>query len=175
MEKRLFPERPSLPPDHPGGGDGDPVDPSRPVRDVTPNRLEALTPEELTLPGDVILALEAVGIRAVSTRLTKDRAGNSERGIFLEPAKEELEEILVERYIGIKVAYHLMIAGFDLLIARIEGMHLGRKASISTFRHAHHFDPIVDGRVAPDDPPCTVRRSIVHNNPSDRANALVDH
>src|SRR5215831_16055024 len=115
MEKRLLSERPGLPPDHPGRGDGDPVDPSRLVRDVTSDRLEALTSEELALPGDVSLTLEAVGIRAVSICLPKDRAGNSQRGILLEPAQEELEEIVVERDIGVQVAHHLMIEGLGLL------------------------------------------------------------
>src|SRR5262252_6621173 len=91
MEKRLLSERPRLPSDHPGGGDGDPVDPSRHVWDVTSNGLKALAPEKLALSGDVGLTFEAVGIRAVSIRLSKDRAGNSEGGILREPAQEELE------------------------------------------------------------------------------------
>src|SRR2546425_178899 len=175
MEERLLAKRPRLPSYHPGGGDGDPVNASRLVRDVTPDRLKALTPKELTLSTDVGLALEAIGLGTVSSFFLEDRTSDSEAGVFVEPAQEKFEEIPVERDVGIEVAHNLMIEGLDRLVTYIEGMCLGGEAAISAFRHVDHFDPLVKCRVTTDNSHRAVRRTVVHDHPSDRENGLVDY
>src|SRR2546422_7746968 len=85
MEERLLSEGARPPAHHPGSGHGDPVDASRLIRNVSSDVLKALTSEELTASGNMVLAFEAVGGRVVPF-LFEGRSSDSEPGIFPEPA-----------------------------------------------------------------------------------------
>ena len=174
MEERLLPERARSPAHHPAGGDGDPVDAARGIRDVASYLLEAPAPKELTAAGHVGLPFEAVAPGVVAV-LLEDRARDSETSIVSELAEEELTVVVVERDIGVQVADDLVRQGLDSLVAGIEGVHFARKAALAVRWHLEHLDPGVPCHPPPHHLGCTVGGAIVHDDPSDREDGLPSH
>src|SRR4051794_296186 len=102
VEEPLLTERPCPPPLHARGGDGDPVDATCLVRDISADVVEAPAPEELALSGHVVLTLEAVSFGAVAFFL-EDRASDTELGILCESLQEKLQMVLLEGDVRVQI------------------------------------------------------------------------
>src|SRR5262245_23781392 len=84
MEKRFLPKRAGPPTFHALGVDGDPVDTPGLVGHISAYLLKALPPKQLKLSGDMILALEAVGLGAVAF-FFENCSGHSEARVLGKP------------------------------------------------------------------------------------------
>src|SRR5690242_15176347 len=96
MQERFFPEGARVPADHAGGGHGHPVDTAGFARNISANFLEALSPKDLALPGDVGLSFETVSRGIVSVGLGEHGAGNAQPIVLAELGEQKLEMIGVE-------------------------------------------------------------------------------
>src|SRR4029079_2912058 len=103
--------------------------------------LETAAAKDLALPGHVVLAFEAVRIRAVAAVLLEDGARNAEAGILRKALQEELQMIGLERDVPVEVADDLVVQALDALVAGIERMDLGGEAAFLADRPVDHLDP----------------------------------
>src|SRR5262245_17156977 len=172
VEKPALAIRARVPAPHAGGGDGDPVDAARAMRHVAADLPEALTPEQLALAGDVVLALEAVRIRAVAAVLLEDGAGHAQPRILGEAFEEKLQVILLERDVTVEIADDVVLELLDTRVAGVEGVHLGCEAPLLADRPVDDLDPRVPLGVSAGDRARAVGGAIVDNHPAQRQHRL---
>ena len=101
------------------------------VRNITTDFFKTFAPEELTSPGDVVLAFKTV-LRRVITVLKKRRSSHAKLTILLELSQQKLEIICLERQVGVKVANDVERKRSSPAQAGIEGMNLSGKAPTRT-------------------------------------------
>src|SRR5207249_1119275 len=101
--------------------------------------------------------------------------GDTKLGIFLEPSQEEFKMVVAERDIGVQIADDVVIDRPGPGVSGVEAVRLGGEAAIAMFRHVDHFDPLVKRRIPPGDGAGTVRRAVIDDYPSDRADRLAHH
>src|ERR1700748_1344521 len=103
MKETLLSIRARLPTHHPCRRDRHPINPTRLVGTIASDLLKALTTENLTLSGDMVLSLETIGLRAV-TGLLEDRPRYAKVCIISELPQQEFHMILIERDICVQIA-----------------------------------------------------------------------
>src|SRR3954462_14144468 len=102
MKECLLAERSSLPAEHSGRRDRNPVHAAGLVGHIATDRLEDLAPKQLAPARNVILTLEAVRRAAVPLFL-ENGSGNAQLGIVGEFLHQKLQVLLVERQIGVEI------------------------------------------------------------------------
>src|SRR6185437_7472412 len=118
-----------LPAHHPCFGHSHPVDAAGFARSIATDHLEALASKYLALPGNVILPLKTVRLRAVP-RLSKNCSCNAQVRVFLELVQQKFEMVLLQRDVCIQIPDHAIFDAGEPLPSRVERMHLGREVAL---------------------------------------------
>ena len=83
--------------------------------------------------------------------------------------------ILLERNIRIYISDDVVLALLHSFEASIEGMDFLRKAAVFSLRHLHKLHPAMCWKISLYDIAGIISRPIVHDNPFDRQDCLLDH
>ena len=90
-------------------------------------------------------------------------------------ADKELEEILIEREVGIEISDEIKGNIFYGGIAGIEGPDLAGEVPFPAFGHPHELHPVMSGAVLQNLLLGSVSRPVADDNPADRFVCLGDH
>src|SRR5205085_8127497 len=107
MQARLVRERSRLPTLHARGRDRGPIDASAFDWDVPADAVEALAPEQLARPRDVLDVGKPVVV--VAATFDKRRSGYAELQVAGELLHQELEVVGLERNVGIEASNHVEV------------------------------------------------------------------
>src|SRR5438876_778248 len=121
---------PRLPSLRPGTEKRDQINPTRSYRRVTADILKTFASEHLTCPRHMLRALKPIVMYRVV--LSVRCASHSQPGILRKLAHEECKVILLERDVGIQIAYDVILQPSHSGVSRAEGSRLGGKVSLLT-------------------------------------------
>src|SRR5215813_4484822 len=175
MMETFFRKGSNFPTLHPCGHRRDPIHPSGPVRNITPDILKTLTPEKLARASHIILTFKAVLARIIASVLCERSSGDTQLRIFRKLSHQEFHIARLKGNIGVKVSHYVELNRVYPLESESNGMSLRSKIAIGVLRSANQLDPRMAPRIALDDFCCAVRGTVVHDDPALRQSRLSNH
>src|SRR5579872_1136082 len=122
----------------------------------------------------MITPFKAVFIRTV-TLFQEHCSGNTEAGMRRKLSGQKLKMIGIKRDIAIQITNDLPLQYFHSFIAGVERADFGGKTAVPPLRHLDELHPRVPGQVSLYNLSCVVRRSVIHYDPLQWQNSLVNH
>ena len=122
----------------------------------------------------MLRALEAVDIRAIAL-FPEHRASHTQRRIALELPQQKLDVVRIEGNVAIQIADDVVGKVLDALEPGVEAAHFRAKAALVVPGKADQLDPVVSIDEAPHDISRLIGRSVVDDDPPERAHGLARH